>query len=110
MAETKSPAGKAVFTEGSTMRHVVTMTSTGAVGLLSIFMVDVINLFYISLLGEQELAAAVGYASTIMFFTISVSIGFAIAATAITAKAIGAGDEETARRNAGASIVFMLVM
>ncbi|MEO1143561.1 MAG: MATE family efflux transporter, partial [Pseudomonadota bacterium] len=93
----------AVFTQGSTMRHVLTMTGTGAVGLVSIFFVDVINLFYIALLGEQELAAAIGYASTIMFFTVSVSIGFAIAATAITARAIGAGDEETARKNAGTS-------
>lgn len=109
-AETGEESKKAVFTEGSTMRHVVTMTSTGAVGLLSIFLVDVVNLFYISLLGEQELAAAVGYASTIMFFTVSVSIGFAIAATAITAKAIGSGDEEAARKNAGASLVFLLIM
>ena len=102
--------GKAVFTQGSTMRHVLTMTSAGAVGLLSIFLVDVVNLYYISLLGEQELAAAIGYASTIMFFTVSVSIGFSIAATAITAKAIGAEDEAAARRNAGASLVYMLVM
>ena len=98
---------KAVFTQGSTMRHVITMTSTGAAGLVSIFFVDVINLFYISLLGEQELAAAVGYASTIMFFMVSISIGSMIAATAITAKAIGAGDEEAARKNAGAVLIFM---
>ncbi|MEM7215619.1 MAG: MATE family efflux transporter [Pseudomonadota bacterium] len=106
----KSGPEKAVFTEGSTMRHVLTMTSTGALGLLSIFLVDVVNLFYISLLGEQELAAAIGYASTIMFFTVSVSIGFSIAATAITAKAIGAGDEEASRRNAGAAIFYMVLM
>ncbi|MEM7069218.1 MAG: MATE family efflux transporter [Pseudomonadota bacterium] len=110
MADNETSPQKAVFTQGSTMRHVLTMTSTGALGLLAIFFVDVVNLFYISLLGEQELAAAIGYASTIMFFTISVSIGFSIAATAITAKAIGAGDQEAARKNAGASLVFMLIM
>lgn len=110
MTSVSKQSKEAVFTQGSTMRHVVTMTSTGAVGLLSIFMVDVVNLFYISLLGEQELAAAVGYASTLMFFTVSVSIGFAIAATAITAKAIGAGKREDARRNAGASLVFMFIL
>ncbi len=110
MAETQSKSDKAVFTQGSTMRHVLTMTGTGALGLLAIFLVDVVNLFYISLLGEQELAAAIGYASTIMFFTISVSIGFSIAATAITAKAIGSGDEEAARKNAGAALVYMLIM
>ncbi|MEO0329547.1 MAG: MATE family efflux transporter [Pseudomonadota bacterium] len=102
--------GRAVFTEGSTMRHVLVMTSTGAVGLLAIFVVDVINLFYISLLGQQTLAAAIGYASTIMFFTVSIAIGFSIAATAITAKAIGAGDEESARQNAGTTLFFMVAM
>lgn len=101
---------KAVFTEGPIMNHVVMMTSTGAIGLVSIFLVDVINLFYISLLGQQELAAAIGYASTIMFFTVSVSIGFTIAATAITARAIGSGDEETARRRAGTSLVYMFLL
>lgn len=101
---------KAVFTEGSTMRHVLAMTSTGAVGLVAIFFVDIINLFYISLLGEQELAAAVGYASTIMFFSVSISIGFSIAATAITARAIGAGNQEEARSNAGASLIYMTGM
>lgn len=103
-------ASKAVFTEGSTMRHVLTMTATGSIGLLSIFLVDVVNLFYISLLGQQELAAAIGYASTIMFFTVSVSIGFTIAATAITARAIGAGDEAAARRRAASSLIYMFIL
>lgn len=110
MASTASGKQKAVFTEGSTMRHVLTMTSTGALGLLSIFFVDVVNLFYISLLGEQELAAAVGFASTIMFFMVSISIGFSIAATAITAKAIGAGDRDAARKNAGSALILMLLV
>ncbi len=109
MAETITPQA-AIFTQGSIMRHVLTMTSTGAVGLVSIFLVDVINLFYISLLGQQELAAAIGYASTIMFFTISMGIGFTIAATAITARAIGAGEHEAAKRRAGVSLFYTFVM
>ncbi len=36
---------KAVFTEGSTMRHVIVMTSTSAIGLMAIFFVDAITLF-----------------------------------------------------------------
>lgn len=110
MAKDATTKQKAVFTEGSTMRHVLTMTSTGALGLLSIFFVDVVNLFYISLLGEQELAAAVGFASTIMFFMVSISIGFSIAATAITAKSIGSGDREAARKNAGSALIMMTLV
>ena len=92
------------------MRHVLVMSSTGAIGLLAIFFVDLANLFYISLLGQQALAAAIGFASTIMFFTVSICIGFTIAATAITARAIGAGDEEDAKKRATVSLVYMLIM
>lgn len=92
------------------MRHVVVMASTGAIGLVAIFMVDLANLFYISLLGQKELAAAIGYAATVMFFAISICIGFTIAATAIVARAIGSGDDARAKAYAGASLLFMLAM
>lgn len=91
------------------MRHVFVMSSTGAVGLIAIFIVDLANLFYISMLGQQELAAAVGYASTIMFFVLSVCIGLTIAATAITARAIGARDPERAGLFAGGSLAIMVI-
>jgi hypothetical protein len=51
------------------MRHVVVMTATGSIGLVAVFIVDALNLFYISLLGQQELAAAIGYAGTLLFFS-----------------------------------------
>ena len=34
------------------------MAGTGAIGLVAVFAVDLINLFYISLLGEKQIAAA----------------------------------------------------
>ena len=101
---------RGAFTHGSTMRHVLTMSATGAVGLVAIFFVDLANLFYISLLGQQELAAAVGYASTIMFFSVTVNIGFTIAATAVTARAFGTRDTMGARKNAASSLVFTVLL
>jgi len=100
-------AGQAKFTTGSTMRHVVVMTATGSLGLVAIFIVDALNLFYISLLGIQELAAAIGFAGTLMFFTVSVAIGLTIAASALVSRALGRGDRAEAARMGGASIVFM---
>lgn len=99
-----------VFTTGSTMKHVVSMTAAGAVGLVSIFVVDLLNLFYISLLGKEELTAAVGYASTVLFFTISYSIGFTIAATAIVSRAFGAGDIVEAKVSSGATLIYICVI
>ncbi len=55
------------FVTGSTLRHVMVMTATSSVGLMAVFFVDVLNLLYISLLGHQELAAAIGYSGTLMF-------------------------------------------
>ncbi|MEM8877689.1 MAG: MATE family efflux transporter [Pseudomonadota bacterium] len=104
-----SPTEAGVFTSGSTMRHVVVMTATASAGLMALFAVDLLNIFYISLLGEKELAAAIGYAGTIMFFAISICIGIAIAGTALVARALGAGDRELARRRATSSLVFMVV-
>lgn len=88
------------------MRHVVVMTATGSIGLVAIFIVDALNLFYISMLGVQELAAAIGFAGTLMFFTVSVSIGLTIATSALVARALGRGDRSTAARMGGASLVF----
>lgn len=89
------------------MRHVAVMTATGSVGLVAIFVVDALNLFYISMLGVQELAAAIGFASTLMFFIVSVSIGLTIAASALVSRALGRGDRAEAARMGGAAMVFM---
>ena len=102
-----SPEGK--FVTGSTLKHVIGMTVSGSVGLIAVFAVDLLNLFYISLLGQKELAAAVGYAGTLLFFVISLSIGLAIAVSAITSRALGRGDRDQARHMAGASLVLMVV-
>jgi putative MATE family efflux protein len=110
MAAGSPGPGKAAFTTGSTMRHVVVMTSTASIGLVSIFLVDVINLFYISLLGQQELAAAIGFAATIMFFSVSVCIGISIATAALVGRALGAEDHDKARSLATSSMFFLLIL
>lgn len=99
---------KARFTSGSTMRHVAVMTATGATGLMALFLVDAANLLYISMLGVTEMAAAIGYAGTVQFFMVSVSIGLSIAATALVSRAIGAGDRTRARRLAASSILILV--
>jgi putative MATE family efflux protein len=84
------------------------MTAAGSVGLIAIFAVDLLNLFYISLLGQKELAAAVGYAGTLLFFVLSIGIGLSIAVSAITSRALGRGDRAQAKKLAGATLVLMV--
>ena len=99
-------AGK--FVSGSTLKHVLNMTAAGSVGLVAVFAVDLLNLFYISLLGQKELAAAVGYAGTLLFFILSLSIGLTIAVGALTSRALGRGNRQEAQELAGASLVLMV--
>ena len=89
-APLSSPSPAPKFTRGPIMRHVAVMTATGSIGLMAIFVVDFLNLFYIAMLGEQELAAAIGYAGTVLFFTVSLCIGVTIAGTALVSRALGA--------------------
>lgn len=101
---------QARFVEGSTMRHVVVMTATGSVGLMAVFLVDFANLFYIAQLGQQNLAAAIGYAGTILFFNVSICIGITIAATALVSRYIGQGDRNRARHMAGSALAFIVLV
>lgn len=106
-APAKDARGK--FVTGPTMNHVVVMTMTAAVGLMAVFVVDFINLFYISLLGATELAAAIGYAGTVFFFNFSLCIGLMVATAALAAQALGPGNKEEARQTGASSLILMVV-
>jgi len=98
--------GSAKLTQGSTFKHVVYMSATGAFGLMCMFLVDLVDMLFLSMLGEKEAVAAVGFASTIMFFTISLSIAVSISATALVSKAVGEGNIELAKRRAVNVLAF----
>ncbi|HAV07555.1 MAG TPA: multidrug transporter [Rhodobacteraceae bacterium] len=104
MSQPPSAAGK--FTTGSTMRHVVIMTLTGSLGLSFMFLVDFLALWWISQLGEEVLISAVGFAGTIQFFVISISIGMMIGAVAMVSRALGQRDQERARAIGTSSIIY----
>jgi putative MATE family efflux protein len=106
IAAPKRPPAK--FLTGSTMRHVITMTATGSVGLMAIFLVDFLSLMYVSWLGEPAATAGVGFATIVLFLSTSVNIGFLIAVSALASKEIGAGRRQRAREMAGATITLMV--
>jgi len=98
------------FLTGSTMGHVVRMTLTGAAGITFVFVVDAANLFWISLLGEPVLMAAIGFAFALQFMTVSIGVGMMIACTALVARAIGRGEQALAREQGAAGILITFVV
>jgi putative MATE family efflux protein len=98
-----------VFTHGSLMRHVAVMTATGSIGLMAVFVVDLLSLIWVSQLGDQAFKAAVGYVGLTTFFAMSINIGLTIAASATVSRALGAGDRPRARRLAASALTITAV-
>jgi Na+-driven multidrug efflux pump len=86
---TKETGGGARFTKGSTMKHVVSASLVSAIGLVALFVVDLVDIFFFGLLGEQELAAAVGFSGALGFFTMSIGMASVIAVTATLSQLVG---------------------
>lgn len=101
---------QAVFLEGSLFRHIAVMSLTASLGLMAVFLVDFVDMIFISMLGKEELAAAIGYAGAILFFTSSFGIGMSIAGGALVAQSLGAGRAQQAVRRAGTTMVYGFVL
>ncbi len=99
-----------VFTEGSTLRHVLVMTASGSAGIIALFVVDLLSLLYVSWLGDPAKTAGVGLATQVLFVAMSVNIGLSIGVTAVVARAIGAGRRVDARRLASSGLVHATVV
>ncbi|TNF22541.1 MAG: MATE family efflux transporter [Rhodobacteraceae bacterium] len=101
-------ADQAKFLSGSLFRHVTVMSLTTSLGLMAVFAVDFIDMIFIAMLGKAELAAAIGYAGAILFFTGSFGIGMAIATGALVARALGQGDRALARSRGTNALIIGL--
>lgn len=97
---------RAKFVEGNLFRHVTVMSLTGSVGLMAVFLADLANMLFISMLGRPELTAAIGYGGTVMFLLVSFGIGMSVAAGALVSMAVGARDEEGARLKSTHAVIL----
>ncbi len=100
---------EAKFLKGNLFGHVTVMSLTASLGLMAVFLVDFVDMVFISMLGKAELAAAIGYAGTILFFTTSFGIGLAIAAGALVARALGADEIQEAKARTTHSLAYGLL-
>ncbi len=100
----------AAFLQGSIFKHVVVMTLTGALGLMTLFIVELADLYFLNLLGNQQITAAIGFAGTLDFANLSLSIGTGIAAVALVARNVGAGQMQRAKDFATNALALSLLI
>ena len=98
------------FCTGSILRHTAVMAGTGAIGLVAVFVVDLLNLFYISLLGDRGLTAAIGFAGAVGMLQLSISIGMSIGLGAVVSRLLGAERHDEARAVASSALAAMAVI
>lgn len=76
---------------------------------MSLFLVDLVDMYWLSLVGELELAAAIGYAGSILFVTLSLCIGLSVGSAALLSQAVGRGDNERAACMFGNILVVIAI-
>lgn len=96
------------FVQGSILRHILGMAHTSMLALVAMVLVDALDLFFLSLLGDVDVVAGLGFAWPLIFFTLAVSLGISTAMTALVSRAEGQGDRARARILATHVVVFGL--
>lgn len=87
------------------MRHVVVMTLTSSIGLMAVFFIDLLSMFYISMAHRDAWRAAVSLMSKVMFFPFALNMGMMIGVGTAVSVAVGRGDRERAGRMAAAGLL-----
>lgn len=100
------PPSHARLTEGSVPHHVLVMSSASALSLLSVFLVDILTLVYVSKLHDPNLLAAMGLSKTLLFINAAFVSGVVIAAGVVLSERIG----KHARLRLGRLVTHLLIM
>ncbi|WP_371379109.1 MATE family efflux transporter [Thalassotalea aquiviva] len=85
------------------------MTIPMTYGMILLMTFNLVDTFFVSLLGTQPLAA-ISFTFPITFTVISLAIGLGIGTSAVIAKALGTGDEDDARDNATVALLLTSII
>lgn len=85
------------LTNGPVSGHLRRQAAPMALGLIAIISFDAVDLFFVSQLGDAELAA-ISFCFPILWLLTSVIIGFEAGAASTVSRAVGKGDIKAARR------------
>ncbi len=102
------------LTSGPIGSALMRMTGPMTIGLLANMLFNLVDTFFISMLGESELAA-MAYTYPLVFFVTGSSMGMSIGVSSVVSRALGAGKPEEVRRLTthslllGISVVLLLL-
>ncbi|MCI8210609.1 hypothetical protein AUC61_13795 [Pseudomonas sp. S25] len=101
---------RATFTEGRIARHILVMSSTSALSLFAVFLVDILTLVYVSMLHQPLLLAAVGIAKVLIFLNSALANGLILAAATVLSERIGHRASQAVSRFTTSLILMVLIV
>ena len=91
MSKTPSRHKGRDLTDGEVSKHLMRLSMPMVWGIFSIIAIQLIDMFYIGLLGEQALAA-ISFTFPVTYAVFSVFMGFGVAMSSVVSRLIGAGE------------------
>lgn len=95
--------------EGSTSKALVSMSVPISIGMLSTFLFQVIDTYFVGQLGAEALAA-LSFSSTLYFLLVGLFIGFSVGVSILIGKAKGEGDTGRIQRTLGVGMVLSFLL
>ncbi len=99
---------KAHLTEGSVVRKLAEMTVPMTIGLFSIVLFNLVDMFFVGRLGTQELAA-LSFTFPVVTTIGSFALGIGTGVSAVISRAIGGGDQHKAQELTTDSILLSII-
>jgi len=94
------------YTKGSIKRALILLSIPMMLEMIMESLFAVVDIYFVSKLGDVDAVATVGLTESVLMIVESVSIGIAMAATAMVARRIGEKDKEGASRAAMQSLLL----
>ncbi|MCF7908265.1 MAG: MATE family efflux transporter [Candidatus Omnitrophica bacterium] len=95
------------LTQGSVVKKLTSLTIPMVFGMLSMVLFNLVDSFFVSRLGTEELAA-MGFTFPVVMLILSLSLGFGVATSSIVSRAIGRGDLHRVKRLTTDSLLISL--
>ena len=106
----EQPPKSPPFVQGSILKHLVVLTFASAMGLLGNFIVDFVDIYFITLLGDDARTSAVGVGSTLTYFVLSLSVAVGITISVLVSRAMGAGETHRVKQLFTSILTFGLII
>ena len=95
------------LTQGPVTKKLISLAIPMVFGMLSMVVFNLVDTFFVSRLGTEELAA-MGFTFPVVMFIVSIALGFGIATSSVVSRAIGRGDHRQVRRLTTDSLIISL--